>query len=59
MRLCVEIDEHLIDSVAMAYLEPDFQERHAADGDETRTLQAIVSRSSGATNVQVIYGMKK
>jgi hypothetical protein len=31
----------------------------AADGDEARTLQAIVSRGSGATKVQVIYGMKK
>jgi hypothetical protein len=31
----------------------------AADGGETRTLQAIVSRSSGMTKVQVIYGTKK
>jgi hypothetical protein len=31
----------------------------AADGGETRTVQAIVSSSSGQTKVQVIYGMKK
>jgi len=31
----------------------------AADGGETRTLQTIVSRSSGMTKVQVIYGTKK
>ena len=31
----------------------------AADRGETRTLQAIVSSSSGMTKVQVIYGTKK